>query len=62
METPTENKGSLRIQYVILNAETQPELYIIENPAERTHSEEVERIDYRIALEEIRAKGFKVQQ
>ena len=47
--------------YVILNAETQPELYIIENPAERTHSEEVVRIDYRISLEEIKAKGFKVE-
>ena len=43
--------------YVILNAETQPELYIIENPAERTYP----KVDYRISLEEIKEKGVKVE-
>ena len=49
--------------YVVLNAGTEPEHYIIENPAERTHPEkQVVRIDYRISLNEIKGKGLKVQQ
>ena len=49
--------------YVILNAGTEPEHSIIENPAERTHPEkQVVRIDYRISLNEIKGKGLKVEQ
>ena len=44
--------------YVILNAATQPEPYIIENPAERMHPEE--QMGYRISLNEIKGKGLKV--
>ena len=44
--------------YVILNARTEPELYIIENPAEQTHPQ----VQYSISLKEIEEKGVKVQQ
>ena len=46
--------------YVVLNAATQPELYIIQNPAEQTQPEEkIEAVRYQISLNEIRGKGVK---
>jgi SNF2 family DNA or RNA helicase len=49
--------------YVILNAATQPQLYIIQNPAEQTHPEEkIEAVRYRISLDQITEKGFNVPQ
>ena len=49
--------------YVVLNAATQPELYIIQNPAEQTHPEEkIEAVRYRISLDQITEKGFNVPQ
>ena len=43
--------------YVVLNAATQPALYIIENPAEQTHPEEKFEARYLISLGEIRQRG-----
>ena len=43
--------------YVILNAATQPELYIIQNPAEQTQPAEKVEARYLISLDEIREKG-----
>ena len=49
--------------YVILNAATQPQLYIIQNPAEQTHPEEkIEAVRYRISLDQITEKGLNVHQ
>lgn len=49
--------------YVVLNAATQPELYIIQNPAEQTRPEErIESVRYRISLDQITEKGFNVHQ
>ena len=46
--------------YVVLNAATKPELYIIQNPAEQAHAEEkIELVRYLIPLSEIRASGVK---
>ena len=46
--------------YVVLNAATEPELYIIQNPAVQTHAEEkIEVVRYLIPLSEIRDKGTK---
>jgi superfamily II DNA or RNA helicase len=46
--------------YVVLNAATQPELYIIQNPDEQTQPEEkIEAVRYQISLNEIRGKGVK---
>ena len=46
--------------YVVLNAATQPELYIIQNPAEQTQPEEkIETVRYQISLDEIKGKGGK---
>ena len=46
--------------YVVLNAATQPELYIIQNPAEQTQpKQKIETVRYRISLNEIRGKGIK---
>ena len=47
--------------YVVLNAATtQPELYVIQNPAEQTQPEEkIEAVRYQIPLSEIRGKGVK---
>ena len=39
--------------YVILNAATQPELYIIPNPAASLEPEEVVEVRYRVSLEDI---------
>ena len=43
--------------YVVLNAVTQPELHIIQNPAERTNPEEKIEARYMVSLDEIREKG-----
>lgn len=44
--------------YVVLNAATQPELYIIQNPAEQTHPvEKIEAVRYQISLDQIKGKG-----
>ena len=43
--------------YVVLNAATQPELQIIQNPAEQTHPEQKLEARYQISLGEIREKG-----
>ena len=43
--------------YVVLNAATQPTLYIIENPAEQTHPKAKIEARYLISLGEIREKG-----
>jgi hypothetical protein len=43
--------------YVLLNAATQPELHIIQNPAEQTSPEEKIEARYLISLGEIREKG-----
>ena len=49
--------------YVVLNAATQPELYIIQNPAEQTRPEErIESVRYQISLDQITEKGFNVHQ
>ena len=45
--------------YVILNAATQPELQIIQNPAEQTSPEEKIETRYLISLGEIREKGLE---
>ena len=46
--------------YVVLNAATKPELYIIQNPAEQTQPEEkIEAVRYQISLDEIKGKGVK---
>lgn len=46
--------------YVVLNAATQPELYIIQNPAEQTQpKEKIEAVRYQISLDEIKGKGAK---
>ena len=43
--------------YVVLNAGTEPNLYIIQNPSEQTHPEEkIEAVRYWISLNEIRGK------
>ncbi len=45
--------------YVVLNAATQPELYIVQNPAEQTQpKEKIEAVRYQISLGEIREKGL----
>ena len=43
--------------YVVLNAATQPELLIIQNPAEQTQPAEKIEARYQISLGEIREKG-----
>ena len=43
--------------YVVLNAATQPELHIIQNPAEQTQPAEKIEARYQISLGEIREKG-----
>ena len=49
--------------YVVLNAATQPDLRIIQNPAEQTHPEEkIEAVRYRISLDQITEKGHNVHQ
>ena len=46
--------------YAVLNAGTQPDLYIIQNPAEETHPEEqIEVVRHLISLDEIQGKGVK---
>ena len=46
--------------YVVLNAGTQPILYIIQNPAEETHPEEqIEVVRHLISLSEIQEKGAR---
>ena len=48
--------------YVVLNAATHPDLYVIQNPAEQTHPEEkIEVVRYLIPLTEIREKGVKIK-
>ncbi len=48
--------------YVVLNAAIQPELYILQNPAEQTRPEEtIEVVRYQISLGEIREKGIPVE-
>jgi len=48
--------------YVVLNAATQPDLYIIQNPAEQTQPEErIEAVRYLIPLNEIKGKGLKTE-
>ncbi len=39
--------------YVVLNAATRPELYIIQNPGARLKPEEVVEVRYRVGVEEI---------
>lgn len=49
--------------YVVLNTGTQPDLYIIQNPAEQTHPEEqIEVVRHLISLDEIREKGVRENQ
>ena len=49
--------------YVVLNAGTQPDLYIIQDPAEQTHPEEqIEVVRHLISLDEIREKGVRENQ
>ncbi len=43
--------------YVVLNAATEPRLYIIQNPASRLHPEEMVEVRYRIPLEDILEAG-----
>ena len=45
--------------YVVLNAATQPELHIIQNPAEQTQPAEKIEARYQISLGEIREKSVK---
>lgn len=46
--------------YAVLNAASQPILYIIQNPAEETHPEEqIEVVRHLISLDEIQGKGVK---
>ena len=48
---------------VVLNAGTQPDLYTIQNPAEKTHPEEqIEVVRHLISLGEIREKGVRENQ
>jgi len=49
--------------YVVLNAGTQPILYIIQNPAEETQPEEqIEVVRHLISLDEIQQKGVREHQ
>jgi len=43
--------------YVVLNAATNPELYIIQNPAARIQPEEKVEVRYRVSVEEILTKS-----
>jgi hypothetical protein len=44
--------------YVVYNASTSPELFIIQNPAERVHPDErIEIVRYIIGADEIKSKG-----
>lgn len=48
--------------YAVLNAAMQPDLYIIQNPAEETHPEEqIEVVRHLISLDEIQEKGVITQ-
>lgn len=46
--------------YVVLNASTQPELYIIQNPADVVRTEERVDIRYQVPLSEIMEHGIPV--
>ena len=49
--------------YVVLNAATHPDLYIIQNPAEETQPEEqIEVVRHLISLDEIQQKGVREHQ
>ena len=49
--------------YSVLNAGTQPDLYIIQNPAEKTHPEEqIEVVRHLISLDEIQEIGVRENQ
>ena len=49
--------------YVVLNAATRPELYVIQNPAEQTHPQEkIEAVRYQISLGEIQETGVKYSE
>ena len=46
--------------YVVLNAGTEPNLYIIQNPSEQTHPEEqIEVVRHLISLDQIQGIGVK---
>lgn len=46
--------------YVVLNARTQPELYIIQNPADVVRTEEQIDVRYQVPLSEITEHGIRV--